>query len=98
MIILVDKDNLIVGFAISGSLEGGTEIDDSILPDTFKAEFKCGKFKYVDGAISYNQKFVDGEANAQLKMENISLEDKVKTLEDRVKELENIIANNQVTE
>lgn len=98
MNILIDKDNLITSFAEVGGFEGGIEIDNSILPEMFVQEFKSGKFKYSDGAISYNKDFVDGEAYSQIKSENVTLESKVKTLEDRVKELEDIIANNQVPE
>lgn len=97
MIISVDKDNLIVAYAEVGGLEGGIEISNSILPDTFIAEFKNKKFKYENGIVSYNKNYVD-EVSADLKSSNESLEDKVKTLEDRVKELEDIIANNQVPE
>ena len=98
MQILLDKNNLIVGFAEVGSLENGIEIDNFILPSTFIAEFKKGKFIYSDNVVSYNRDFVDGDANALLQNTNESLEDKVKTLENRVKELEDIIANNQVPE
>lgn len=91
MIILTDENNLIVSFATSGGFEGGIDIDESILPSTFVAEFKSGKFKYEDNNISYNRNFIDDEANAQLRNENSSLEDKVVTLENRIVELENII-------
>lgn len=98
MNILVDNKNLITSFATSGSFDGGIEIEESLLPSTFEAEFKNGKFIYENGIVSYNRDFVDGEANEQLKNENVSLEDKVKTLEIEVAELKNIIANNQVPE
>lgn len=91
MQILLDKNNLIVGFAEVGSLEGGIEILNSVLPDTFIAEFKSCKFKYEDGVVSYNKDFVDGEANTQLKSVNESLEEKIKVLEQKVAELEEIV-------
>lgn len=89
MQILLDKENYIIGYADVGGLEGGVEIDSSILPDTFKVEFKRCKFKYENGQIVYNQKFIDNEENARLKVDNESLEDKIKRLEQRVSELEN---------
>ena len=91
MQILLDKNNLIVGFAEVGSLEGGIEILNPVLPDTFIAEFKSCKFKYEDGVVSYNKDFVDGEANTQLKSVNESLEEKIKVLEQKVAELEEIV-------
>lgn len=89
MQILLDNENLIVGYAEVGSLEGGIEILPSILPDTFKVEFKRCKFKYEDGQIIYNKNFVDNEEITRLKVDNESLEEKVKRLEQRVSELEN---------
>ena len=91
MQILLDKNNLIVGFAEVGSLEGGIEILNPVLPDTFISEFKSCKFKYEDGVVSYNKDFVDGEANTQLKSVNESLEEKIKVLEQKVAELEEIV-------
>lgn len=89
MQILLDKENYIIGYADVGGLEGGIEIDNAILPDTFKVEFKRCKFKYEDGQVVYNQKFIDNEENARLKVDNLSLEEKVKLLEQRISELEN---------
>ena len=91
MIILVDKNNLITSFATAGSIEGGVKISDSILPDTFVAEFKPHKFKYEDGVVSYNRDFSDSEEATQLKSVNESLEEKIKVLEQKVTELEEIV-------
>ena len=91
MQILTDNKNLIIGYAEVGSLEGGIEILNSVLPDTFIAEFKSCKFKYEDGVVSYNNDYVDGEANTQLKSVNESLEEKIKVLEQKVAELEEIV-------
>ena len=91
MIILVDKNNLIISYATTGGFDGGLEIGDSILPDTFIAEFKPCKFKYEDGVVSYNRLFSDNEEATQLKSVNESLEEKIKVLEKKVAELEEIV-------
>lgn len=91
MIILVNKNNLITSFASAGSIEGGVEIPNSILPDTFIAEFKPCKFKYENGTVSYNRLFSDSEEATQLKSVNESLEEKIKALEQKVAELEEIV-------
>lgn len=91
MIILVNKNNLITSFALAGGIEGGVEVSDSILPDTFVEEFKPHKFKYEDGIVSYNRDFSDSEEATQLKSVNELLEEKVKTLEQKVAELEEIV-------
>lgn len=91
MQILVNNENLIVGYADVGGIEGGIDINDSILPDTFVAEFKPRKFKYEDGVVSYNRLFSDNEEAAQLRSVNESLEEKIKVLEQKVAELEEIV-------
>lgn len=98
MIILVDKNNLITSFAIAGSIEGGVEISDSILPDTFTAEFKPCKFKYENGTVFYNRLFSDNEEATQLKSVNESLEEKIKVLEQEVAELREIVSLIQTPE
>lgn len=98
MIILVDKNNLIASFASAGGIEGGIEVSDSILPDTFAAEFKPCKFKYENGIVSYNRLFSDNEEATQLKNVNESLEEKIKVLEQKVAELEEIVNTIQTPE
>ena len=98
MIILVDKNNLIASFASAGGIEGWIEVSDSILPDTFVAEFKPCKFKYEDGVVSYNRLFSDNEEATQLKSVNESLEEKIKVLEQKVAELEEIVNEIQTPE
>ena len=51
MQILVDNNNIITAYATVGGFDGGIEIDDSILPDTFIPEFKNGKFKYEENKL-----------------------------------------------
>ena len=91
MQILVNNEDLIVGYADVGGIEGGIEVSDSILPDTFVVEFKPHKFKYENGIVSYNRLFSDNEEAAQLKNLNKSLEEKIKILEQKVVELEEIV-------
>lgn len=62
MIILVDKNNLITSFASAGSIEGGIEISDSILPDGFVNSFNKNKYKYIDGEIIYNNEIKEEDS------------------------------------
>lgn len=62
MIILVDKNNFVTSFASVGGIENGIEISDSILPDTFVAEFKPKKFKYENGKVINNPNYVENES------------------------------------
>lgn len=91
MQIKLNDENLIVGYADVGGIEGGIEVSDSILPDIFVAEFKPCKFKYENGVVSYNRLFSDNEEANQLKSLNKSLEEKIKVLEQKVAELEEIV-------
>ena len=91
MQILVNENNVITSYATVGGFDGGIEIDDSILPDTFIPEFKNGKFLYEDGTVSYNRLFSDSEEATQLKSVNESLEEKIKALEQEVAELKEIV-------
>lgn len=91
MQILVNENNLIISYATVGGFENGIEINDSILPDTFVAEFKPRKFKYENGIVSYNRLFSDNEEAVQLKSVNESLEEKIKALEQKVAELEELV-------
>ena len=74
MIILVDKNNLITSFASAGGIEGGIEISDSILPDTFVEEFKPCKFKYEDGKISYNHEYTEPDSHEEKIIESPQIE------------------------
>lgn len=62
MIVNLNNNNEIVGFATVGSMENGIEISDSILPDTFVAEFKPKKFKYENGKVINNPNYVENES------------------------------------
>ena len=64
MIILVDKNNLITSFASAGGLDGGIEIDDSIVPQGFILYFKPARYLYKEGTIEVNNDFEeDNEIN-----------------------------------
>lgn len=91
MIIILNSNNEIIGYATAGGIEGGVEISESLLPDTFVAEFKPCKFKYENGVVSYNRLFSDNEEAIQLKSVNESLEEKIKVLEKEVSELKEIV-------
>ncbi|MDW4147779.1 DUF2977 domain-containing protein [Staphylococcus saprophyticus] len=57
MQILVDKNNLITSYAITGGFDRGIEIDDSLVPSHFKDYFSPNKFKYENGDIVKNNNF-----------------------------------------
>lgn len=98
MQIKIDKDNLIVAYADVGSLDGGIEINKSILPFSFVEEFKPGKFKYENKSIVFNigyenYKFdaVNSEVqseNIRLSAENEELKQTIVTLMNKIDELE----------
>ena len=101
MIIILNSNNEIIGYATAGGIEGGVEISESLLPDTFMAEFKPCKFKYENGVVSYNRLFSDNEEATQLKSINESLEEKIKVLEkelDELKEIVNMIQTPEIPE
>lgn len=99
MQIKIDGNNLIVAFAEVGSLDGGIEINKSILPFSFVESFKPGKFKYENGSIVFNMGYetytfnaINSEVqseNTRLRAENEQLKNTVITLMDRIDELEN---------
>lgn len=57
MQIKINNENLIIAYAEVGSLDGGIEIDDSIVPFGFMDMFKPLIFKYTDNKIIYNENF-----------------------------------------
>ena len=91
MQIKVDGDNLIVGYADVGGIEGGIEIDNSILPSDFILMFRPRKFQYVDGKIQYSKEYDNNEDSTQLKTDNASLTEKVARLESEIELLKSQI-------
>lgn len=91
MQILVNSENLIVGYADIGGIEGGIDIDKSILPNDFIPQFKPQKFQYEDGKIEYNKNFVDNTEADILKNDNTTLVEKIVKLESELQELKNKI-------
>ncbi|WP_440868127.1 DUF2977 domain-containing protein [Staphylococcus shinii] len=91
MQISVNDENLIVGYADVGGIEGGIEIDNSIIPSDFILMFRPRKFQYIDGKIQYNKEYDNNEDSTQLKNDNASLTEKVARLEAELQELKNSI-------
>lgn len=89
MQILVDSNNLIVGYADIGGIDGGIEVSNSILPNDFVPLFKPYKFLFTDGKVEYNKDYDEDEKSKQLKNENISLAEKVVKLEEELQKLKN---------
>ena len=57
MQIKLNDENLIVGYADVGGIEGGIEIDDSIVPQGFISYFKPARYLYKEGTIELNNDF-----------------------------------------
>ncbi|MDW4379965.1 DUF2977 domain-containing protein [Staphylococcus saprophyticus] len=57
MQILIDKNNLITSYAITGGFDGGVEITDDLVPSHFKEYFSPNKFRYENGMIVKNNDF-----------------------------------------
>lgn len=74
MQILTDNKNLIIGYAEVGGFEDGIDIERSILPDTFIAEFKPCKFKYENGKISYNHEYTEPDSHEEKIIESPQIE------------------------
>lgn len=55
MIILVDKNNLIISYATTGGFDGGIEIDN--IPDNFIVNFKPKYYLYNEGKIEVNKEY-----------------------------------------
>ena len=91
MQILVNNEDLIVGYADVGGIEGGIEINNSIVPSDFIPLFKPNKFQYIDGKIDYNKNFIDNTESNALKTDNMTLIEKVAKLEAELQELKNNI-------
>ena len=57
MQIKLNDENLIVGYADVGGIEGGIEINDSIVPQGFISSFKPTRYLYKEGTIELNNDF-----------------------------------------
>ena len=91
MIILVDKNNLITSFATAGSIEGGVKISDSILPDTFVAEFKPCKFKYENDKVVYNREYTEPVKEVEPPTNNEAMQQEIDSLKQQVEDLSALI-------
>lgn len=91
MIILVDKNNLITSFASAGGIDGGIEVDNSILPDTFIPEFKNGKFKYEDGNVVYNREYTEPVKDIEPPTNNEAMQQEIDSLKQQVEDLSALI-------
>lgn len=93
MIILVDKNNLITSFASAGSIEGGVEISDSILPDDFANSFSKNKYKYIDGKIVYNNEVKEEDSSYTPAQDNLTQNNNVN--DQSTEQLKVMVANLQ---
>lgn len=94
MQIKIDGDNLIVAFAEVGSIDGGIEISESIIPFSFVEEFKPGKFKYENGSIIFNinyETYTYNTINSEVESENVRLHDENEELKQTIITLMNKI-------
>lgn len=91
MQVLVDDYNIITAYATVGGFDGGIEIDDSILPDTFIPEFKNGKFKYEDGNVVYNREYTEPVKDIEPPTNNEAMQQEVDSLKQQVEDLSALI-------
>lgn len=89
--ILVDKNGLITSYATVGGFEGGIEIEDSILPDTFIPEFKNGKFLYKDSKVFYNREYIEPVKDKEIPTNNEVMQQEVDSLKQQVADLTALI-------
>ncbi|WP_341636371.1 DUF2977 domain-containing protein [Staphylococcus casei] len=57
MQILVDKNDLIISYALIGGFENGIEINEDKIPINFVENFKPNYFLYKDGEIKVNTNY-----------------------------------------
>ncbi|WP_436870230.1 DUF2977 domain-containing protein [Staphylococcus shinii] len=70
MQILVDKNDLIISYALIGGFENGIEINEDRLPINFVESFKPSYFLYKDGEIKLNANY---EEKTEKYVKNIDL-------------------------
>lgn len=70
MQIKVNEDNIITSFAFIGGIDGGIEIDDSILPDGFVNIFGKNRYKYIDGEVVFNNNIEEEETEYTLNQQD----------------------------
>lgn len=87
MQILVNENNIITAYATVGGFDGGIEIDDSILPDTFIPEFKNGKFKYENSNVVYNREYTEPVKEVEPPTNNEAMQQEVDSLKQQVEQL-----------
>lgn len=51
MILQMDNDGYVTGFATMGGFPDGVEIDESVVPDGFEDDFWPRKYKIVEGKV-----------------------------------------------
>lgn len=91
MQILVDNNSIITSYATVGGFDGGIEIDDSILPDTFIPEFKSGKFMYENGEVTYNREYAEPIKDVEPPTNNETMQQEVNDLKKQVEDLTALI-------
>ncbi|WP_426451274.1 DUF2977 domain-containing protein (plasmid) [Staphylococcus xylosus] len=91
MQILVDNNNIITAFATVGGFDGGIDIDESTIPDTFIPEFKNGKFKYEDGSVIYNREYTEPVKEVEPPTNNEAMQQEVDSLRKQVEDLSALI-------
>lgn len=91
MRIKINDNYEITGYALIGGFDGGIEIDDSILPDTFIPEFKNGKFKYEDGSVIYNREYTEPVKEVEPPTNNEAMQQEIDSLKQQVEDLSALI-------
>lgn len=58
MQLLLDENKVIINYAVVGGFDNGFQINDEVLPPSFKEEFAPKKYKLIDGQISFNENYI----------------------------------------
>lgn len=85
MKIAINDNNEIISFATVGEIDNGIEVEDTIIPEGFREDFRPKKFLYVNEEITINPNYVAPE-NEELPTAP-SMQDEVDSLRAQVEQL-----------
>ena len=99
MVIIVDDDNIITGWAVGGNYPDGKLIPDNNVPPNFKEDFDTGKYIYQSGEIKDNPDYVPPvppgpslqDQIDELKSQNETLQEQNQMLTDCLLEMSEIV-------
>lgn len=83
MNVQVNDKNEIIGYAIVGSIVGGEEVDDTVIPPYFFEGFEPKKYKLIEGEVFENERFIPptNKPIVEIDIDEISLKKMFLTLQ-----------------